>query len=121
MEKQMVLDMIEKEMGQIPPVLQYLSDLDFEIGMDNLKTHLSDKKKAYSGDALGQKTKSLVALGVGIALDSPSCIITNIKAAKKNGATPKEIMEAFKVAKFSKSSTVLSSSELGLKWLVNNL
>ncbi len=118
MEKENFLNKIKEEMGgNIPEPIKNLAEID----LDFLKSHLAQKKDAYSGDKLDMKTKALVALGVGIALDSSSCILNNVKAARKFGASKDEIMGAFKVAKFSKSATILSNSNLAFEWLKDNM
>lgn len=117
MEKEKILEMIKEEMGAIPPVLKDLSDLDINF----LKNHFVEKERAYAGNSLNPKHKALIALGVGITLDSPDCILTGVKLAKKQGASKEEIFEAFKVAKFSKSASILSSSSKAFDWLNKNL
>lgn len=116
MNKDKVLEMIKTEMGQVPRPLEALADLDMNV----LMGHLEAKKNAYSGDQLDKKTKALIALAVGIALDSQGCIMNNVKAAKKNGATTAEIMETYSVAKFSKSSSSISGFANAMEWLLSN-
>lgn len=79
MNKDKVLEMIKSEMGEVPKPLEALAELDMNV----LMGHLEAKKNAYSGDQLDKKTKALIALAVGIALDSQGCIMNNVKAAKK--------------------------------------
>lgn len=81
--------------------------------------HLDAKAQAFAPGALSVKMKALVALGAAVALDAPSCIMNNVKLAKKSGATQQEIMEAIAVAKFSKSATVLSNAAPALEWLLS--
>lgn len=116
MNKNQILEMIKKEMGDVPKPLEYLSELDMNV----LVGHLEGKKNAYLGTSLGKKTKALIALAVGIALDSQGCIMNNVKAAKKNGATTAEIMETYSVAKFSKSSSSISGFASAMEWLLAN-
>jgi hypothetical protein len=49
--------------------------------------HLSNKQAAYAGDALPQRVKAFIAIGVGIALDSPAYILNYVKAEKEAGAS----------------------------------
>lgn len=116
MEREKVLEMIKKEMGEVPKSLENLSSLDMNI----LMGHLEAKKNAYAGENLDKKTKALIALAVGIALDSQGCIMNNVKTAKKNGASTAEIMEAYSVAKFSKSSSSISGFAAAMEWLLAN-
>lgn len=116
MENEKILDQIRKEMGDVPKPLENLASLDRGI----LIGHLEAKKNAYAGEHLDQKTKALIALAVGIALDSQACIMNNVKAAKKKGASTEEIMEAYSVAKFSKSATSISGFAAAMEWLLAN-
>jgi len=116
MNKEEILEVLKKENGIVPKPLEYLSELDMNV----LQGHLQAKKNAYAGDNLDMKTKSLIALAVGIALDSQGCIMNNVKTAKKNGATTAEIMEAYSVAKFSKSSSSISGFQNAMEWLLAN-
>ncbi len=111
-----LMENIKKESGEVPKPMELLGQLDESLVVN----HVTDKNFAYSKEFLPQKYKALIALSVGIALDSQSCILNNTKAAKKAGASVQEIMETFAVAKFSKAATVLSSSLPALEWLVNN-
>jgi AhpD family alkylhydroperoxidase len=116
MDVKEMLENIKKESGEVPRPIELLAQLDESL----VANHMADKKFAYSKEAIPLKYKALIALSVGIALDSQSCILNNVKAAKKAGATVQEIMEAFAVAKFSKAATALSSSLPALEWLAEN-
>ncbi len=116
MEKERILGLIKNEMGSVPLPMENLADLDIRL----LGNHLAEKKAAYSTvNALEFKMKNLIALAVGIALDSQSCIMTNVKAAKKNGASTEEILEVFAIAKFSKSASSMSSYGPAMEWLLD--
>ena len=111
-----LMENIKKESGEVPRPLELLGQLDESLVVN----HITDKKFAYSKEALPQKYKALIASSASIALDSQPCILNNTKAAKKAGASIQEIMETFAVAKFSKAATTLSSSLPALEWLINN-
>jgi len=108
---------MKKQGKQVPRPLELLGQLDDKRVM----AHLSDKNAAYSGEALTQKAKALIALAVGIALDSQACILNHAKAAKEAGASTAEIVETLAVAKFSKGATAFSSSLQALEWLAANM
>lgn len=116
MEFKELMENIRKESGEVPKPIELLGQLDESLVIN----HMADKKFAYSKEAIPQKYKALIAISAAIALDSPPCILNNVKAAKKAGATVQEIMEAFAVAKFTKAATSLSSSLPAMEWLVNN-
>lgn len=107
---------MEKMNVPVQKPLDMLARLDVE----RVLNHAAEKKAAYAGEALPQKYKSLVAIAVGVALDSSACIMNNVKAAKAAGATTAEITEAFAVAKFSKGASALSASAAAFEWLVEN-
>jgi AhpD family alkylhydroperoxidase len=107
---------MKKNNEEMPKPMELLGDLKEEIAM----RHLEEKKFVYSGTNIPPKYKALIALAVGIAMDSQSCILNNTKAAKKAGASTDEIMETFAIAKFSKGASAISSSFPALEWLSNN-
>ena len=112
-EIEQLLEMARQESDGSSQPLELLAALDSEA----FKDHLMLKKKVYSTPLIPKKYKSLLAVAVGIALDNPSCIMNNTKAAVKAGATKDEVMEAINVAKFSKSATTLPNSRLAWAWL----
>ena len=117
MEKEIILEMIKKQMGYLPKPIEYLAELDINM----VKNHIQEKKNAYNTiNALEPKFKSLIALSVGIALNSKECILKNTKEAKMNGASTEEILEVFSVAKFSKSALSLPNFTETMEWLLQN-
>ncbi|MBN2259575.1 MAG: carboxymuconolactone decarboxylase family protein [Clostridiales bacterium] len=116
MDKEKMLKMLKIQLGEVPKQLENLAELDMNV----LVGHIEAKKNAYSGVSVDKKTKSFIALAVGVALDSQGCIMHNVKEAKKNGASTAEIMEVYSVAKFSKSSASISGFDSAMQWLINN-
>jgi len=116
MNKEQLLEQIKNQNGSVPKPLANLAELDLRI----LSDFLANKKNVYSGTNLDMKTKALIALGVGIALDSQGCIMNNLAVAKKSGATTEEIMEAYSIAMFSKSSSAISGFANATDWLIQN-
>jgi alkylhydroperoxidase/carboxymuconolactone decarboxylase family protein YurZ len=104
---------MKKSGAKVQRPLELYGELDEKGTM----AHLDAKASAFAEGALPVKYKALAALAAAVALDSSTCILNNIKMAKKNGATRVELMEAIAVAKFAKSATVLSSSAQALEWL----
>jgi AhpD family alkylhydroperoxidase len=72
----------------------------------HLRGGVPDIMKAFSGiaqtalapKALDVKTKELIALGISVAIRCDDCIAFHIKSAVEQGATRKEISEAFGMA-----------------------
>jgi len=105
---------MKKSGAEVQRPLELFGELDEK----STHSHIDAKAAAFAEGALPIKYKALAAMAAAVALDSPSCIMNNMKMAKKNGATRAEIMETIAVAKFAKSATVLSSSAQALEWLV---
>src|SRR5690606_12046180 len=55
-------------------------------------------KQVFAEGALSTKTKQLIAVAVAHVTQCPYCIRGHTKAARRQGATPQEIMEAIWVA-----------------------
>ncbi len=55
-------------------------------------------ESVMSPGALDKKQKELIALGIAVASHCKACIYQHTQAAVKEGATPKEILEAAGVA-----------------------
>jgi AhpD family alkylhydroperoxidase len=111
-----LMENIKKEHGEVPRPLELLGKLD----EGQVMQFVAQRQAAMSGATMPPKYKALIALAVGVALDSPACILNNTKQAKKSGAKTEEIVEAFAIAKFAKSATAMSSSMPAFEWLVNN-
>lgn len=116
MDYQTILENIKKENGEVPKPLQVLGQLDERLVVE----HISAKKTAMSKEAISPKYKSLIMLAAAIAMDAQACIMNNVKEARKNGATVEEIMETYALARFTKSSTTVSSCAMAFEWLLNN-
>ena len=110
------MENIKKENGEVPRPLELLGQLD----EGHVMRFVSERRSAFSGAAIPQKYKALIAMSAGIALDSPACILNNAKQAKKAGVSTDEINEAFAVARFAKSASAMASSMPAFEWLANN-
>jgi len=111
-----LMENIKKENGEVPRPLELLGQLD----EGQVMQFVSEKQSAFTGAAIPQKYKALIGMSVGIALDSPACVLNNAKQAKKAGASTEEIIEAFAVARFAKSASAMACSLPTFEWLVNN-
>lgn len=98
---------------ELPRPLELLGGLDGKAAL----AHLDARQAVYGPGVLESKQKALVGLSAAVALDAPACIETNLKTARKSGATKAEIMETIAIAKFSKQSTVVGNSAAALEWL----
>ena len=64
--------------------------------------------------ALSTKTKQLIAVAVAHVTQCPYCIRGHTKAARRDGATPEEIMEAIWVAAEMRAGGAYAHSALAL-------
>jgi len=69
--------------------------------------------------ALPEKTKLLVGIGVAAALGSSTCTLMWTKLARKAGASREEIVEAVLVARLMKMATVNDTAADALAWLAD--
>ena len=99
---------------EVQKPMELLAALDEKSAL----AHLDARAAIFTDAGLPMKYKALVALGAAVALDSPMCIMNNVKTAREAGASNDEIMQAISIAKFSKSSTVVSNSAQALEWLL---
>lgn len=98
---------------EVQKPMELLGELDEQAA----HAHMDARQAVYGPGAIPAKYKALVGVAAAVALDAPACIETNVKFARKSGATKAEIMEAIAIAKFSKSSTVVGNSTAALEWL----
>lgn len=111
-----LMENIKKENGEVPRPLELLGQLD----EGQVVQFVGQRQAAMNGTNIPPKYKALIALSVGVALDSSVCILNNTKQAKKAGATTEEIMEAFAIARFARSAPAMASAMPAFEWLVNN-
>ncbi|UHA72657.1 carboxymuconolactone decarboxylase family protein [Paenibacillus sp. 481] len=62
----------------------------------------------FHAGALDQKTKQLIALGIGLFANNEVCTLFHVREAKQKGASEAEIMEAVAVASAIGGGHVLS-------------
>jgi len=67
--------------------------------------------------AVPQKYKLLVGIGVAAALQSSTCTLMWTKLARQAGATDAEIAEAIMVSRLMKMATVNDTAAEALAWL----
>lgn len=68
----------------------------------------------FRDGALPRKTKELIAVAVAHVTQCPYCIQGHTRAARKQGATPEEIMEAIWVAAEMRAGGAFAHSTLAL-------
>jgi AhpD family alkylhydroperoxidase len=69
-----------------------------KLSPDVIKGYLALTNAKVENPKLTAKTRELIALAVAITVRCDGCIAVHVDAAKKQGATQEEIMEALGVA-----------------------
>lgn len=72
-------------------------------------------KKVFEDGALSARTKQLIAVAVAHVTQCPYCIRGHTKAARRDGATPEEIMEAIWVAAEMRAGGAYAHAALALE------
>jgi AhpD family alkylhydroperoxidase len=70
--------------------------------------------KVFADGALPAKTKQLIAVAVAHVTQCPYCIKGHTKAARQQGATPEEVMEAIWVAAEMRAGAAWAHATLAL-------
>jgi len=111
-----MLQAMEQELGERPETMLHISKLNKDLVYE----HAANKNFAMMGEAIPMKYKLLMSLAISAALGVENCIETYTKVALRKGITTDELMEAIKLARFVKGTTVISSSTNAMKMMVNN-
>jgi len=111
-----MLQAMEQELGERPETMLHISKLNKDLVYE----HAANKNFAMMSEAIPMKYKLLMSLAISAALGVENCIETYTKVALRKGITTDELMEAIKLARFVKGTTVISSSTNAMKMIVNN-
>ena len=76
-----------------------------------LKSLYSFRREVFKNGALSSKEKELIALALSCTLKCEKCLTHHAEEAKKNGATPEEILEAIEVAMYMTGPSAMIWSE----------
>jgi len=90
------------------------------VSPDGAKTYMDHKAAVMDNpqlQAVPQKYKLLVGIGVAAALQSSTCTLMWTKQARQAGATDAEIAEALLVARLMKMATLNDAAAEALAWL----
>jgi AhpD family alkylhydroperoxidase len=71
-------------------------------------------RQVFAEGALSAKTKQLIAVAVAHVTQCPYCIRGHTKAARRQGATPEEIMEAIWVAAEMRAGAAYAHAAIAL-------
>jgi len=95
-------------------------DLLRAVSPEGAKTYLEHKTATMENpafQAVPQKYKLLVGIGVAAALQSGTCTLMWTKLAKQAGATDQEIVEAILVSRLMKMATVNDTAAEAFAWM----
>ena len=95
-------------------------DILRKISPEGAKTYMDHKAAVMENpqlQAVPQKYKLLVGIGVAAALQSSICTLMWTKLAKQAGASDLEIAEAIMVSRLMKMATVNDTAAEALAWL----
>lgn len=102
------------------PTARTPMDILRAISPEAAKTYMDHKAATMENpqlQAVPQKYKLLVGIGVAAALQSSTCTLMWTKLAKQAGATDAEITEAILVSRLMKMATVNDTAAEALAWL----
>lgn len=100
-----------------PMPTKALSDRRRELAPDVEASFRAFSNAVFQDGALSRKTKQLIAVAVAHVTQCPYCIKGHTKAAAKEGALPKEIMEAIWVAAEMRAGAAYAHSVAALATL----
>ena len=86
-----------------PKILADLNDTMAQLteGIpDVMEKYVAMSSAAKADGCLDKKTKELIAAAIGVAVRCDSCIASHTKAARMNGASREEVLEALGIAVF---------------------
>ena len=67
---------------------------------DVMEGYMAMSSAAKADGCLDKKTKGLIAMAIGVAVRCGACIASHTKAARMNGASREEVLEALGIAVF---------------------
>ena len=97
-----------------PPVTRRLVEARRALAPETEDAFRAFGARVFADGALPAKTKELIAVAVAHATQCPYCIKGHTKAARRQGATPEEIMEAIWVAAEMRAGAAWAHATLAL-------
>ena len=77
-------------------------------------------KAVFAEGALDKRTKQLIAVAVAHVTQCPWCIEGHVRAARRAGATPEQIMEAIWVAAEMRAGAAYAHSSLAVERMLTD-
>lgn len=82
----------------LPRATREMAERRRSLAPEAAETFQAFSKAVFADGALDKRTKQLIAVAVAHVTQCPWCIDGHVKAAKREGASPEQIMEAIWVA-----------------------
>lgn len=100
-----ILENVEAMKGSVPTPLRVMA-----LRPGTLSTFMSHRNQVMENGPLAEKTRSLIGIGIAVAMRSSRCIKTQSDAARKAGASADEIAQAVLMASVMLGASPLHSA-----------
>ena len=105
-----IMENVREMKGEVPTPLKVMA-----LRPGTLSTFMAHRNQVMENGPLSEKTKSLIGIGVAVAMRSPQCIRTHSNTAKAAGATDDEIAQVVLMASVMLGTSPLRSAECCLE------
>lgn len=100
-----------------PPATPAMSQKRAALAPETTEAFRAFSRQVFAEGALPAKTKQLIAVAVAHVTQCPYCIRGHTRIARRQGATPEEIMEAIWVASEMRAGAAYAHAALALDTL----
>ncbi len=100
-----------------PPATPAMSQKRAALAPETTEAFRAFSRQVFAEGALPAKTKQLIAVAVAHVTQCPYCIRGHTRIARRQGATPEEIMEAIWVAAEMRAGAAYAHAALALDTL----
>jgi AhpD family alkylhydroperoxidase len=100
-----IMENVKKMKGRVPTPLKVMS-----LRPGTLTTFMAHRNQIMENGPLSEKTRSLIGIGIAVAMRSPQCIRTQSDTARATGATEDEIAQAVLIASVMLGASPLRSA-----------
>lgn len=100
-----IMENVKKMKGKVPTPLKVMA-----LRPGTLSTFMAYRNQVMENGPLSEKTRSLIGVGVAVAMRSPQCIKTQSDTARDAGATDDEIAQAVLTASVMLGASPLRSA-----------
>jgi AhpD family alkylhydroperoxidase len=104
-KEQQILANVAAKMGEVPTPLKIMS-----LRPGVLSSFMNYRNQVFENGPLTDRQRSLVAVGVAVAMRSPKCSHTHSNAARQAGASEDDIVQAMMIASVMLGASPLRSA-----------